>query len=77
MKRGDRAVALDVQKPLRPGGDGFLGTVTKPDAVTFIAGTVKDRRVYRVHTQAPPKRAEEARKVHEEFLKTFRPGRQS
>jgi hypothetical protein len=45
--------------------------------VTYIAGTVKDRRVYRVHTSAPPRRAEDAKKVHDEFLKGFRVGRQS
>jgi predicted Zn-dependent protease len=59
------------------GADGFTATVTKPDAVTLIAGTVRDRRVHRVHTAAPPSKLEEAKRVHDEFLKGFRVGRQS
>ncbi len=59
------------------GGEGFTGTVAKADSVTLIAGTVRDRRVYRVHTASPPKVAEEAKRVHEQFLKGFRLGRQS
>lgn len=59
------------------GADGFTATVTKPESVTLIAGTVKDRRVYRVHTAAPPKAADEAKRIHEQFLKGLRAGRQS
>lgn len=70
--------ALKIEEGSRlAGAEAFSGVVTKQDAVTFISGTVKDRRVYRVHTAAPPKRAEDAKKVHEEFLKSFRIGRQS
>jgi hypothetical protein len=59
------------------GGDGFTAAVSKPESVTIIAGVVKDRRVYRVHTACPPKLAEEAKRVHEQFVKGFRAGRQS
>jgi len=59
------------------GGEGFAGTVTKPDSVLLIAGTIRDRRAYRVHTTAPPKKLDEAKRVHEEFLKSLRVGRQS
>ncbi|HEX5137242.1 MAG TPA: hypothetical protein VFY93_09730 [Planctomycetota bacterium] len=68
---------MEEQTGSMAGSEAFLGTVTKPDSVTYIMGTVKDRRVYRVHTAAPPKRAAEAKKVHEEFVKGFRIGRQS
>lgn len=70
--------ALKVEEGIQVlGGDGFTGMVTKADSVTLIAGTVRDRRVYRVHTVSPPKVAEEAKRVHEQFLKGFRAGRQS
>jgi hypothetical protein len=59
------------------GSEAFTATVTKPDGVTLIAGTVKDRRVYRIHTAAPARRAEDAKKVHDDFVKSFRIGRQS
>lgn len=58
-------------------GEGFSGTVTKPDSVMLISGTVRNRRVYRVHTAAPSKMLEEAKRVHDEFVKGFRVGRQS
>jgi hypothetical protein len=70
--------ALKVEEGVQVfGGDGFTGSVTKADSVALIAGTVRDRRVYRVHTVSPPKAAEEAKRVHEQFLKGFRVGRQS
>ena len=59
------------------GGPGFTGLVTKPESVTLIAGIVKDKRVYHVHTAAPPKNAEEAKRVHEAFLKGLKLARQS
>jgi hypothetical protein len=59
------------------GGAGFTGVVTKPESVTWIAGIVKDKRVYRVHTAAPPKSAEDAKRVHEAFLKGLKLARQS
>jgi hypothetical protein len=59
------------------GADGFTATVTKPESITLIAGTIKDRRVYRVHTACPPKLADDAKRIHEQFLKGFRAGRQS
>jgi len=71
------ALKMEEQATSIAGSEGFFGTVTKPDSVTYITGTVKDRRVYRVHTMAPAKRAADAKKVHEEFLKSFRIGRQS
>lgn len=71
------ALKMDEQPAQLAGAEGFRGVVTKPDGVTFIAGVIKERRVYRVHTAAPAKRADDARKVHEEFLKGFRIGRQS
>lgn len=58
-------------------GDGFAGTVTKQDQITLISGTVRNRRVYRVHTYAPPKKLDEAKRVHDDFMKGFRVGRQS
>jgi hypothetical protein len=70
--------AIQIQEGVQvAGGEGFTATVTKPDSVTLIAGTLRDRRVYRVHTSAPPKKLDEARRVHEEFLKGFKLGRQS
>jgi len=69
--------AIKIEEGQVLGGEGFTGTVTKPDSVTLIAGTVRDRRVYRIHTASPPKAAEEAKRVHDQFLKGFRSGRQS
>ncbi len=69
--------AIKIEEGQVLGGEGFTGTVTKADSVTLIAATVKDRRVYRVHTASPPKNAEEAKRVHEQFLKGFRVARQS
>lgn len=59
------------------GGDGFTAVVTKPESVTLIAGIVRDKRVYRIHTASAPKNAEEAKRIHDAFLKGFRIGRQS
>lgn len=59
------------------GSDGFNGTVKKPDSVTLITGLVREGRVYRVHTASAPKAAEAAKRVHADFLKTLKLGRQS
>jgi hypothetical protein len=71
------AIRIDSEDVKLLGGDGFVATVTKPESVTLITGVIRDRRVYRIHTSAPPKRVDQAKQVHETFLKGFRIGRQA
>lgn len=56
------------------GGHGFTATVRRGGTLTLIAGVVLGGRAVRVHTAARDERAEDARRVHEAFLKAFRSG---
>ena len=56
------------------GTDSFAGTLARENEITLIAGTVRDGRLYRIHTKAAAAKAEAAGKAHEDFLKSFRIG---
>jgi hypothetical protein len=56
------------------GGDSFAGTLTRDKEVTLLAGTVRDGRLYRIHTKAAAEKAAAAAKAHQEFLKRFKVG---
>jgi hypothetical protein len=57
------------------GTDGFRGVLTRGGSTTLIVGVVKGGRFIRVHTNASKANLEEAKRVHEVFLKTMKLGR--
>ena len=54
------------------GASGFRGVLTKGGSTTLIVGVVKGGRFVRVHTNATAANLEEAKRVHEAFLKTMK-----
>jgi len=56
------------------GSKGFLGTVSKGDKKTRIAGVVAKGRVYRVHVEYPAAREAEGLRVMDGLLKSMKLG---
>jgi len=65
------SIKIDKDETSVMGSKGFLATITKGDSVTYVAGIVANGRAYRVHTAAAAKNAEDAKRVHEEILKSW------
>jgi len=57
------------------GGQGFMATIKKDGKVTYVAGTVRNERVFRVHTIVDEKKADGVMAVHKAFVDSFKPGR--
>lgn len=54
------------------GGKGFIATRTKGDEITLITGTVRNGRVFRIHTIAPKGKLDVAKRAHEKLVASFR-----
>ena len=59
----------------RSGADAFDAVITKGDRVTLVAGVVKGKRAYRVHTAGPKEAEQDLAGIHARFLEGFRLGR--
>jgi len=68
------AIKIENERANVMGGEGFVAKITKDKRVTFVTGTVKGSRVYRVHTSAPADKADDAQRTHAWFLEGFRTG---
>ncbi len=56
-------------------GDGFHAQLAKSDRLTLMTAAVLGGQIYRIHTNAPPDKAEEAQRLHDKFLASFRAGK--
>jgi len=59
----------------RGGADAFDAVITKGDRVTLVAGMVKGKRAYRVHTAGPKDAEKNLAEIHARFVEGFRLGR--
>jgi len=54
------------------GGKGFIATRTKGDEITLITGTVREERVFRIHTIAAKGKLDVAKRAHGKLVESFR-----